>query len=103
MGRNMAYELSDTELFPEIELEQAITIQLRSNHYPPVPYSMVPICIEAIYAYNEGDYQKEIKLPEGVLWRGQESAPAAAIIDSHHLDAWCNSDEDYIDDDWINE
>ena len=103
MGRNMAYELSDTELFPELELEQAITIQLRSNHYPPVPYSMVPICIDAIYAYNEGDYQKEIKLPEGVLWRGQESAPAAAIIDSHHLDAWCNSDEDYIDDDWIND
>jgi hypothetical protein len=61
---------------------------------------MVPICIEAIYAYNEGDYQKEIKLPAGVLWRGQESAPAAAIIDSHHLDAWCNSDED-IPDEWI--
>jgi hypothetical protein len=98
MGRNMAYELSDTELFPQLELEQAITIQLRSNHYPPVPYSMVPICIDAIYAYNEGDYQKEIKLPEGVLWRGQESAPAAAIIDSHHLDAWCNSDDDWIED-----
>jgi hypothetical protein len=98
MGRNMAYELSDTELFPQLELEQAITIQLRSNHYPPVPYSMVPICIDAIYAYNEGDYQKEIKLPEGVLWRGQEYAPAAAIIDSHHLDAWCNSDDDWIED-----
>ena len=48
MGRNMSYELSDTELFPELELEQAITIQLRSNHYPPVPYSMVRGCIEAI-------------------------------------------------------
>jgi hypothetical protein len=98
MGRNMSYELSDTELFPEMELEQAITIQLRSNHYPPVPYSMVPICIEAIYAYNVGDFQRDIKLPEGVLWRGQNSAPAAAIIDSHHLDAWCDNDEDYYHD-----
>ena len=95
MGRNMSYELSDTELFPELELEQAITIQLRSNHFPPVPYSMVPICIDAIYAYNAGDYQKEITLPEGILWRGQNSAPAAAIIDSHHLDAWIDSDEFY--------
>jgi hypothetical protein len=100
MGRNMSYELSDTELFPELGLEQAITIQLRSNHYPPVPYSMVPICIEAIYAHNEGDYFKQIKLPEGVLWRGQETAPASAIIDSHHLDAWCDSDEEYFDDEY---
>lgn len=98
MGRNMSYELSDTELFPELELEQAITIQLRSNHYPPVPYSMVPICIEAIYAHNVGDHFREIKLPEGVLWRGQDTAPASAIIDSHHLDAWCDSDEDYYHD-----
>jgi hypothetical protein len=95
MGRNMSYELSNTELFPELELEQAITIQLRSNHYPPVPYSMVPICIEAIYAYNVGDFQREIKLPEGVLWRGQEFAPAAAIIDSHHLDAWIEYEDEY--------
>jgi hypothetical protein len=100
MGRNMAYELSDTDLFPEMELEQAITMQLRGNHYPPVPYSMVPICIDAIYAYNAGDATKEIKLPEGVLWRGQEYAPAAAIIDSHHLDAWCNSDDEYFDDEY---
>jgi hypothetical protein len=95
MGRNMSYELSNTELFPELELEQAITIQLRSNHYPPVPYSMVPIFIEAIYAYNVGDFQREIKLPEGVLWRGQEFAPAAAIIDSHHLDAWIEYEDEY--------
>lgn len=96
----MSYELSDTELFPEMELEQAITIQLRSNHYPPVPYSMVPICIEAIYAHNAGDHFKQIQLPEGVLWRGQETAPASAIIDSHHLDAWCDSDDEYFDDEY---
>jgi hypothetical protein len=95
MGRNMAYELADSELFPELDLEMAITIQLRSNHYPPVPHSMVPVCIEAIHAYNVGDADKEIQLPEGVLWRGQDTAPAAAIIDSHHLDAWCDYDEDY--------
>ena len=95
MGRNMAYELSDSELFPELDLEQAITIQLRSNHYPPVPHSMVPICVEAIHAYNVGDFNKDIKLPEGVLWRDKEYAPAAAIIDSHHLDAWCNYDDEY--------
>jgi hypothetical protein len=55
---------------------------------------MVPICIEAINAYNDGDYSKRINLPEGVSWRGQETAPANAIIEQHHLENWIEYDED---------
>ena len=95
MGSNLSTELNDKDLFPDLSLEQSITIQLRSNHYPPVPYSMVPICIEAINAYNDGDYSKRINLPEGVSWRGEESAPANAIIEQHHLESWIEYREDY--------
>jgi len=90
MGNNLSHDLSTMDM----SLEQSITIQLRSNHYPPVPYSMVPICIEAINAYNDGDYSKRINLPEGVSWRGQETAPANAIIEQHHLENWIEYDED---------
>jgi len=90
MGNNLSHDLSTMDM----SLEQSITIQLRSNHYPPVPYSMVPICIEAINAYNDGDYSKRIDLPEGVSWRGEESAPANAIIEQHHLENWIEYDED---------
>jgi len=41
------------------------------------------------------DLDRKIELPEGVLWRDQETAPAYAIIKSHHLDAWCQDDEYY--------
>ena len=88
MGSNLSMELADKDLFPELDLETAITIQLRSNHYPPVPHSMVPVCIEALDAYNEGDHDKRIQLPEGITWRGGTTSPASAIIDGHHLWEW---------------
>ena len=90
MGYNTALDLSE-EL--ELDLEMAIGIHLRSNHYPPVPLSMVQPCIEAIDAYYEEDYRREIDLPEGISWRGQVTAPADAIIDAHHLSAWLPENE----------
>jgi hypothetical protein len=50
---------------------------------------MVPPCVEAIDAVNDaGLWDLEIPLPEGVSWRGLTTAPAHAIIEAHHLDAW---------------
>lgn len=88
MGSNLSAELTDKELFPDITLEQSVTIQLRSNHYPPVPYEMVPICVEAIHACNELDYNREIELPEGISFRGKNTAPANEIVSQHHLENW---------------
>jgi hypothetical protein len=86
MGSTLSTELATMDL----SLSNSIAIQLRSNHYPPVPLSMVQPCIEAIDAVNDEDYNRAIQLPEGVLWRGQDTAPASAIVEGHHLEAWCN-------------
>ena len=83
MGYNTALDLSN-----EFDLEVAIGYHLQGNHYPPVPLSMVEPCIDAIDAYYDEDYHRLIKLPEGVFWRGQDSCPASAIVDGHHLHAW---------------
>jgi hypothetical protein len=99
MGNSLTNEMTDgtlSDLGINLTLEQQITIQLRSNHYPPVPYSMVQPCIEAIQACNEDEGDRLIELPEGVLWRNQTHAPAHAIVDGHHLNAWVYSDEDYL-------
>ena len=93
MGRNMATELADGTL--GLDMSESIAMHLQVNHYPPVPTSMVQPCIDAIDAYWEDDFNREIELPEGVLWRGNENAPAYAIIESHHLEAWCQYDEEY--------
>ena len=94
MGSNFATELADNDLFPELDLETAIGYHLQGNHYPPVPLSMVEPCIEAIDAFYDEDYNREIDLPQGVLWRGQVTAPASAIVEQHHLEAWL-PEEDY--------
>jgi len=83
MGLSTAIDLKET-----LDLETSLRIHLSSNHYPPVPSSMVQPCIDTIDAYYDEDYQRLIELPEGVYWRGETSAPASAIAEAHHLDAW---------------
>ena len=90
MGYNTAYDLVESV----VDINQSIAIHLTSNHYPPVPVSMVQPCIDAIYACDEEEYDKLIELPEGVMWRGQSSAPAHAIVEGHHLLAWLYSEGD---------
>jgi hypothetical protein len=91
MGLNTAIDLASNEL----GLETSLTIHLRSNHYPPVPHEMVPVCIAAIDAYWEMDTDRLIQLPEATSWWGEDKAPAWAIIEGHHLESWCQ--EDYED------
>lgn len=92
MGSNFATELADgtlNDLGIQLDIETQIEMHLRGNHYPPVPSSMVKPCIEAIDAVNDlGLWEAPIELPEGVSWRGETHAPASAIIEAHHLDAW---------------
>jgi hypothetical protein len=49
---------------------------------------MVAPCIDAIDAYYADELNQLIKLPEGVYWKGKPEAPAYAIIEAHHLEAW---------------
>jgi hypothetical protein len=91
MGSNTAIDLA-TNI--DISLEQAIGYHLQGNHYPPVPLSMVKPCIEALDAAREMDAMRQIGMPEGVSYNGKTHAPAWAIIQQHHLDAWLPQDED---------
>jgi hypothetical protein len=93
MGSNFANDLA---LADNLDIETQIAIHLSSNHYPPVPKTMVQPCIEAIDAVNDaGLWDLEIPLPEGVSWRGLTTAPAHAIIEAHHLNAWLIEREEY--------
>jgi len=86
MGSNFAYDLAEDEL--GLGLEQSIEIHLRANHYPPVPSSMVKPCIEAIDAFYDEETDREIPMPEGITYKGLNTAPAWAIVEQHHLDEW---------------
>jgi len=99
MGSNFATEMADgtlEDLGIHLDIETQIGIHLSSNHYPPVPKSMVQPCIEAIDAVNDlGLWDLEIPMPEGITYKGLTTAPAHAIIRQHHLEAWLIEREDY--------
>ena len=76
-----------------ISLETAITWQLRSNHFPAVPLSMVPVCIEAIEDAREGDFDSILALPDPVTYRGSSEAPVWAILEGYHLEDWVNTED----------
>lgn len=92
MGSNFANDLAE---LTELTLEQAVGYHLQGNHYPPVPLIMVQPCIEAIFAVNDWRSDKSIKLPEGIFYKGESTAPAWAIVEQHHLDAWIQGEEYY--------
>ena len=83
MGFNTAQELAEI-----LDLDSSLKFHLQANHYPPVPVTMVQPCIDAIDAYHDEDYDRQIELPDGISWRGLHTAPASAIVEAHHLDAW---------------
>ena len=89
MGRLQAEEMASLA-----DLDTALSWHLTSNHYPPIPLSMLPVCKSAIEAFNDEDYLRQIALPEGVSYRGQPSAPARAIVEQHHLDSFLGERED---------
>lgn len=87
MGSLQAHEMAEMT-----DLETALRWHLGSNHYPPVPKTMVQPCADAIEAVNNLDYNKDIELPNGVLYKGLTFAPACVIVEQHHLEAWITED-----------
>ena len=92
MGSNFATDLASGDL--GLSMSDSIRIHLSSNHYPPVPATMVQPCLDAIDAYFDEDYQRPIQLPMPITWKNKSSAPASAIVEAHHLEAWLPDWED---------
>ena len=100
MGSVTAIGLAETTL----DLETQLLYHLKGNHYPPVPAEMVQPCIDAIDAYYDEDYDREIAMPMvgdfQILYKNKTTAPAHAIVDQHHLNWFIQPAED-IPDEWI--
>lgn len=88
MGNLQAQEMGEL-----LEIRQALSWHLTSNHFPPVPTIMIDPCLEAIANANDGEWDKMVSLPEGVGYKGLTVAPTEAIIEQHHLYSFLAIDE----------
>ena len=70
---------------------------LVNNHYPPLRRDMAPACVRAVKAINEGEWDRQIELPEGMRYGDQlaKTAPANVIAAFHHLDSFLDSEVEY--------
>ncbi len=90
MGIQQAQEYAALE-----NLDWGLSAHAESNHYPPLPQSLIPVWKEVIQWVNEGNSGDTLfKLPQGITYKGFASAPAQAIIENHHLVAWIQSDDE---------
>jgi hypothetical protein len=91
MGRLQAQEFAELT-----DIDTALHWHARSNHFPPLPITLIPIWKEVIAWVNDGnDVQQRFALPEGISWKGDNSAPAWAIVEGHHLESWIASDDEF--------
>ena len=90
MGYTSASDMAESGF----DLDTVLGWHLQSNHYPPVPLSMLDPCKAALEAYWEDESDRLIPLPDPITYKGMDSAPAWAIIQQHHLDAWCEGDDE---------
>ena len=100
MGRIGTIGMAEAVGDMAINLEAAVSWQLQSNHYPPVPQTMVGSCCEAIMAVADDEAENDIDLPDGITYRNDAFAPAWAIVEAHHLGPFVDMVmEEWTDDD----
>ena len=88
MGRVFAEELAESG----IDRRTALSVHLRSNHFPPVPLAWIPVCERVIDGLNNGSLSVDAYLPNPV--HAGEELPVFAIVEGLHLDPWIVG-EDY--------
>ena len=72
--------------------ETTISWHLTVNHYPPLSTDLVGPCLKAIELADNGDWNDEVKLPEGITFRDKETAPVWEMVNTFHLGAFLDVD-----------
>jgi hypothetical protein len=86
MGNGIASDLAYQCEEGLLSLDLALGYHLECNHFPPLPSELIPTCKEAIIACNDGDYERLIDLPDGILFRGEAQVYAYRVVQSCHLE-----------------
>ena len=83
MGR-----LSAEDMLNHADRETALRWHLQSNHFPPVPLSMLRVARVSIACMESEDWDVKIPLPAGVLYHGQSVVSAIDACRALHLDVF---------------
>lgn len=68
--------------------DATLTWHLTSNHYPPLPIELLPVAKRVIRKANDEQWEANVRLPEGITYKGSTLAPVWACVEAWHLDAF---------------
>jgi hypothetical protein len=74
-----------------MSIDVSLRWHLSYNHYPPVSIAFIPTAKRAIELANEGEWDTEIEMPNGI------TLEVGAIIEGLHLDFYLDDDEEEDD------
>lgn len=97
MGNFAATGMAEQVAEGQMDLRAALHWHLTSNHFPPVPESMVDVAEEALEGVRQGASLTEdcVELPEGAEHRRYgRSVPLGEIIRVLHLEAFIGLEEE---------
>lgn len=95
MGSTFAMDLAEG-VKTKAQLENAVTVHLLHNFYPPLPSAMIGPCVRAIEYANRGEYDKKVLLPKGIYYKGKNRlAPIHAVIEAHRLEFFIDYEEEW--------
>jgi hypothetical protein len=88
MGSLQATEFANMGIDPVA----AMGWHLTSNHFPPLPASLIPVALEVVDRLaNDPDDPGTVDLPEGVFYRDESEAPLWACAEAWHLGAFIDA------------
>jgi hypothetical protein len=71
-----------------IDLDTSLHYHLRNNHFPPVSDAFIDTAKQAIELANQGDYDTEIEMPNGI------TLEVNRIIEGLHLEFYLDDEGD---------
>lgn len=86
MGRTGAMGMAEAVSDSSISIEAALHWQLTSNHYPPLPATLIPTALRAIKKARKGEWRSKVLMPTNLLFRGLRLAPVGDLIEALHLE-----------------
>jgi hypothetical protein len=91
MGSTVAMGWAESVARKEISLWNAVRYHLTGNFYPPLPASMTGACVRAIHYANKGLWDKRVRLPKGITYKGKyHTAPISEVVEQHRLEFFIN-------------
>lgn len=80
--------LSAVDMREQAGDDVALRWHLISNHYPPLPESLLPVTKQVIDLARNEEWEELVTLPKGVSYRGKNKAPVSECVRAWHLNAF---------------